>query len=104
MSGSASKFLNTSGRGTLGIGVCSRCRAQRSLGGFTADPPPPGLPVCKDQSEGCIDKYDPYRLPPRQPDKMTLQHPRPDERMDPPATPYVPTPRAEDLEDFLRDG
>jgi len=67
--------------------------------------------VCKDPSEGCADKYDPYRLPPRQPDKVSLPFARPDQPMEMPKRPYTPTPQTEDLPvdpatiyDYLRDG
>lgn len=39
------------------------------------DPNFPGLKVC---SQGCADQKDPYRLPARQTEKITLQFPRPD--------------------------
>jgi hypothetical protein len=39
------------------------------------DPNFPGLRVC---SQGCADQKDPYRLPARQTERITLQYPRPD--------------------------
>src|SRR5262245_39486190 len=110
-SGSSAKFLNTTGRVTLGIGVCDRCKTKRPLDELASDLNIPGLKVCRNPSEGCTDKYDPYRLPARQPDKMTLPFYRPDEPMDRRPVNFVPTPPAEDLptphpepHDFLRDG
>jgi hypothetical protein len=38
----------------------------------------PGLRVCRDD----LDDYDPYRLPARQPEVITLQYPRPDTPLD----------------------
>ena len=35
----------------------------------------PGLRVC---NEGCADQKDPYRLPARQPEKISVRFPRPD--------------------------
>jgi hypothetical protein len=35
----------------------------------------PGLRVC---NEGCNDERDPYRLPARQPEKISIRFPRPD--------------------------
>jgi hypothetical protein len=35
----------------------------------------PALKVC---SESCSDQFDPYRLPARQPEKITIRFPRPD--------------------------
>ena len=39
------------------------------------DPNLPGLKVCQ---QGCADELDPYRLPARKTEKITLQYPRPD--------------------------
>jgi hypothetical protein len=39
------------------------------------DPNFPGLKVC---SQGCADEKDPYRLPARKTERITLQYPRPD--------------------------
>ena len=35
----------------------------------------PAIKVC---SESCSDQFDPYRLPARQPEKISLRFPRPD--------------------------
>lgn len=68
------RFLNTRGRTTLGIGICSRCSIKFPLGMLSPDPNFPGLMVCdKDK-----DQYDPYRLPARQPEKISLPFTRPD--------------------------
>lgn len=40
------------------------------------DPNFPGLKVC---THGCADEKDPYRLPARKTEKITLAFPRPDE-------------------------
>jgi hypothetical protein len=77
---------------------------------FVSDPNIPGLKVCRNADEGCKDVYDPYRLPARLADKMTLPFYRPDQPMEMPTTPYVPRPpRPEDpqpvmLDDVVRDG
>lgn len=68
-------FLNTRGNATLGIGICDRCRFKYPLDRLRADGNTPGLRVC---DTGCWDSLDPYRLPPRQPDQITLRFPRPD--------------------------
>lgn len=39
------------------------------------DPNFPGLKVCQ---QGCADEKDPYRLPARKTERITLQFPRPD--------------------------
>lgn len=72
-------FLDTRGRSTLGIGLCARCSRKMSLDDLTSDPNFPGLMVCKDD----IDQFDPYRLPARQPETITLRFVRPDEDLIP---------------------
>jgi hypothetical protein len=101
MSGSAARYLDTSGRGTLGVGICDRCGTKRSLTEFMSDPNTPGLKVCRDPGEGCIDKYDPYRLPARSPDRIQLPFNRPDQRLDsgPDVTEWL-----DDETDWLRAG
>lgn len=68
-------FLDTTGRSTLGIGICDRCRRKFSLEELSSDPNSPGLRVCRDDR----DQLDPYRLPARQTENITLRFPRPDE-------------------------
>lgn len=68
------RWLNTRGRPTLGIGVCGRCGIKMPLDKLSPDPNYPGLRVCdKDK-----DNFDPYRLPARQPEKISLPFTRPD--------------------------
>jgi hypothetical protein len=44
-----------------------------------ADMRPDGnIPAIKVCSESCSDQFDPYRLPARQPEKITIRFPRPD--------------------------
>lgn len=45
-----------------------------SLEELSSDPNYPGLFVCKEDK----DQFDPYRLAARQPDQISLLHPRPD--------------------------
>lgn len=68
------RFLNTTGNATLGIAICSRCQFKFPLGELQPDANIPGLLVC-DQDR---DNYDPYRLPARPPDKISLPFVRPD--------------------------
>lgn len=72
-------FLDTRGRSTLGIGLCARCSRKMSLDDLYSDPNFPGLMVCKDD----IDQFDPYRLPARQPETITLPFVRPDDPLIP---------------------
>ena len=67
-------WLDTRGRSTLGIAVCARCSRRMSLDELFSDPNSPGLRVCRED----LDQLDPYRLPPRQPDNITLPFVRPD--------------------------
>ena len=67
-------WLDTRGRSTLGIGLCARCSRKMSLEELFSDPNSPGLKVCRED----LDQLDPYRLPPRQPDQITLPFVRPD--------------------------
>lgn len=67
-------WLDTRGRSTLGIGLCARCSRKMSLDELFSDPNSPGLRVCRED----LDQLDPYRLPPRQPDNITLPFVRPD--------------------------
>lgn len=67
-------YLNTQGKRTLGIGLCDRCRRKFPIDELLPDPNSPGLRVC----EADRDQLDPYRLPARQPERVTLRFVRPD--------------------------
>lgn len=67
-------FLNPTGHATYGIGICARCQQKFFIDELFDDPNVPGLKVCRDD----IDQLDPYRLPPRPPDPLTLLFTRPD--------------------------
>ena len=73
------RFLDTRGKTTLGIGICSRCSLKFPLEELHADPNSPGLRVCKDD----LDQIDPWRLGPRESDQITLEWPRPDVKLAP---------------------
>lgn len=68
-------FLNTEGNSTIAIFICDRCKMKRAMSEARPDPNFPGLKVCQ---QGCADEKDPYRLPARKTEKITLQYPRPD--------------------------
>lgn len=68
-------FLDPTGNPTYGIGICQRCSRKFFLHELHSDPNTPGLKVCIDD----LDDYDPYRLAPRQADRITLPFYRPDE-------------------------
>lgn len=69
------KWLNTLGEDCLSVAVCDRCKFKRKVGELTSDPNAPGLRVC---IRGCVDDLDPWRLPARAEDKITLSYPRPE--------------------------
>lgn len=69
------RFLDTLGNSTLSIFVCDRCKMKRAYSSMRSDGNIPAIRVC---SESCSDQFDPYRLPARQPEKISLRFPRPD--------------------------
>jgi hypothetical protein len=70
-----SRWLNTLGDKTLSIAVCDRCKFKVKLSSLVSDPNAQGLRVC----ETCADEFDPWRLPMRASDKITIEYPRPEE-------------------------
>jgi hypothetical protein len=69
-----SLFLDTRGLTYAAIGCCDRCSRKFPLGELMPDRNYPGLRVCKDD----LDELDPYRLPARQTERITLPFVRPD--------------------------
>jgi hypothetical protein len=67
-------FLDTRGLAYAGIALCDRCSRKFPIGELMSDPNSPGLRVCKDD----VDQLDPYRLPARQTERITLPFVRPD--------------------------
>ena len=61
-------------KGTVAIAICDRCGFKMRYGDLEKDPNN-GLRVCNK----CSDLRDPYRLPARRTENISLQHPRPDE-------------------------
>lgn len=70
------KYIDTRGRTSLAVGICDRCRMKRALTDLSADPDSPGLRVC---NQGCADQLDPWKLPARKTEQLTVSYPRPDE-------------------------
>lgn len=68
-------FLDTRGYSDIAIAVCDRCRMKRPHAELSKDPNFPGLMVCE---QGCKDQFDPYRLPARKTERITIRFPRPD--------------------------
>lgn len=69
-----SRYLNTRGNAHVAIAICGRCSTKVSYDDLGPDPNNRGLLVC----DGCRDVFDPYRLPPRRTENISLTHPRPD--------------------------
>ena len=74
-----STWLDTIGNNVLSIAICDRCKMKRAYSDISEDRNIPGLRVC---NQGCNDERDPYRLPARQPEKIAIRFPRPDENID----------------------
>lgn len=69
------RFLNTLGNTTLAIAICDRCKLKYPYSELRPDGNIPAIRVC---GNGCSDDFDPYRLPARQSEKISLRFPRPD--------------------------
>lgn len=65
-------------KGSAAIAVCDRCKMKMSYDDLKPDGNSPGLRVCKD----CWDVKDPWRLPARKTENITLRYPRPDENLE----------------------
>ena len=71
-------FLDPRGHATYGIGICGRCSRKMFLEDLFSDPNSPGLMVCAKD----LDVLDPWRLPARQTEQITLPFYRPDLPLD----------------------
>ena len=69
------KFLDTLGNSDIAIAICDRCKMKRAHSVMRSDPNFAGLQVC---DQGCADEKDPYRLPARPTERITIRFPRPD--------------------------
>lgn len=72
------KYLDTSGNNPLSVFICPRCKMKRAYVEMVTDPNT-GLKVC---NRGCADLKDPYRLPTRKTEDISIRYPRPDEPLD----------------------
>lgn len=86
-----SHYVSTIGLSVLSVGLCGRCSLKFPVVDLMPDPNSPGLMVCRYD----VDDFDPYRLPPREVEDITLQFVRPDTGLDTvtvaPGTPSWPT-------------
>lgn len=66
-------YLPVKRQGSCAIAVCPRCSRKVQYDDLKKDPN-------NDQwyCEDCVDLYDPWRLPARPAEDISLQHPRPD--------------------------
>lgn len=71
-----SLYLPVSTKGSVAIAICDRCKQKVPATELRPDGNSPGLLVCQDP--GCWDQKDPYRLPARKTENISLRHPRPD--------------------------
>jgi hypothetical protein len=67
-------FLDTRGNSTVSIAICDRCHRKFPYDQLRPDANNPALRVCKDD----MDVKDPYKLPPRKTEKISLRYPRND--------------------------
>ena len=69
-----SRYVNTKGKAILSVAICARCSIKYPYVDLIPDPNFPGLRVCKKD----LDVYDPWRLPARATENITIRYPRPD--------------------------
>lgn len=74
------RYLDTRGNTTIAIAICARCSVKYPWTALKPDPNSPGLMCCPD---GCRDELDPWRLPPRPADRISLEWARPDVSLSP---------------------
>lgn len=67
-------YLDTRGNSVLSVAICDRCNRKFAYTDLMPDPNFPGMRVCKDDK----DNFDPWRLPARQTENISLRFPRPD--------------------------
>lgn len=67
--------------------ICQRCGMRGALNAMVADGNVPGMRV----HEKCRDDFDPWRLPARRTEDITLQYPRPDVNVTDEASAYGPS-------------
>lgn len=74
-----SLFLAPRSKGTVAISICNRCQNKIHYADLKKDPNN-GQWYCED----CVDIYDPWRLPARRAEDISLDHPRPDVKIEAP--------------------
>jgi hypothetical protein len=69
------KYIDVTSKVRWSVAICDRCRFKFAYDDLSPDGDKPGMRVC----EKCNDEKDPWALPPRRTEDITLRHPRPDE-------------------------
>lgn len=65
--------------GKYSVAICDRCKRKRPYQVLVPDGNTPSLRVCGDGGKyGCVDVYNPNRLPARMTENIAIQFPRPD--------------------------
>ena len=82
-----SRFLDTRGEQVLSPYICDRCKMIKRFSEMVEDEDKQGLWVCRD----CSDQIDPWKLPPRESEDVTIPHPRPDSFEGSPTPPLIPS-------------
>lgn len=72
-----SLYLPVRTKGSAAIATCTRCGFKKHYDDLQRDPNN-GNYYCRE----CVDLYDPWRLPARNAEDISLQHPRPDEDLE----------------------
>lgn len=72
-----SLYLPVNGKGSAAIAVCPRCQKKMHYSELVEDPNNLNW-YCGD----CVDVLDPWRLPARRAEDISLQHPRPDVKLE----------------------
>ena len=74
------RYLSSGGGTTLTVAICDRCKLKAYLVDLVSDVNSPGLRV----HAHCADLKDPYRLPARKTEVISVRYPRPEEDLIPP--------------------
>lgn len=72
-------FIQPTNSSPVSIAICDRCKMKVLLTSLIEDPNAPGLRVCE---RGCVDQFDPWRLPARVTENIVVQYPRPEEPLE----------------------
>lgn len=70
-------YLQVKTNGSAAIAICPRCQRKCYYDELVGDPNNKQF-YCQD----CVDVLDPWRLPARQAEDITLRHPRPDTELE----------------------